>query len=249
MGIIPLIAIAIGRRGLMETRRYQKVQRADEGQRSLDMAKLTEPWRPEYRRNLIAVGCMHFFRYAALSAAVFWFPYYAQQEVGLSLATTGLYIAAAGVVGVAGFVLAGRLMDRWGRRPTFSMYMIGAAVFGVWLFQVHSSALMLPVLCLAIFFGLGSGSITSAFATEFFPTYIRSRAAAWCRNAFEIPGGIFGPLVVGLLGDHRTGPVGSIGDAMSLVFLACILPVTFVALRYIGETRDLDMAAFDQATL
>jgi putative MFS transporter len=249
VGIIPLIVIAIARRGLMETRRYTKVQHADETRHHLDMAKLTEPWRPEYRRNLIAVGLMHFFRYAALSAAVFWFPYYAQQEVGLSLSTTGLYIAAAGVVGVGGFILAGRLMDRWGRRPTFAAYMIGAAIFGVWLFQIHDTALLLPVLCLAIFFGLGSGSITSAFATEFFPTYLRSRAAAWCRNAFEIPGGIFGPLVVGLLGDHQTGPVGSIGDAMSLVFLACILPVAFISIFYIGETRDLDMAAFDEATL
>ena len=58
---------------------------------------------------------------------------------------------------------------------------------------------MLPVLCLAIFFGLGSVAITSAFATEPFPTYVRSRAAAWCRNAFEVPGGIVAPLVVGLL--------------------------------------------------
>ena len=51
------------------------------------------------------------------------------------------------------------------------------------------------------------------------------------------------------LGDHRTGPIGSIGDAMSLVFLATILPVAFVAIRYIGETRDLDMAAYDEAML
>jgi hypothetical protein len=91
--------------------------------------------------------------------------------------------------------------------------------------------------------------VTSAFATEFFPTYVRSRAAAWCRNAFEVPGGIFGPLVVGVLGDHRTGPIGSIGDAMSLVFLVCMLPVAFIALRYIGETRDLDLAEYDRATL
>jgi putative MFS transporter len=248
VGIIPLIVVAFGRRSLLETRRFAKVQEADTASR-LDRASLTEPWHPAYRRNLLAVGLMHFFRYAALSSAVFWFPFYAQQEVGLSLSVTGLFIAAAGVVGVIGYLAGGRLMDRWGRRPTFVLYMACAALFGVWLFQIRSPALMLPVLCLAIFFGLGSTSLTSAFSTEFFPTYVRSRAAAWCRNAFEIPGGIFGPLVVGLLGDHRTGPIGSIGDAMSLVFLATILPVAFVAIRYIGETRDLDMAAYDEAML
>jgi sugar phosphate permease len=90
---------------------------------------------------------------------------------------------------------------------------------------------MLPVLCIAIFFGLGSAAMTSAFSTEFFPTYVRSRAAAWCRNAFEIPGGIVGPLVVGYLGDHRTGPIGSIGDAMSVVFVATMIPMLFILWR------------------
>ena len=245
VGIIPLIVVAVMRRGLFESRRYERVADVERRTHHLDMTKLTEPWRPEFRRNLLVVGLMHFFRYAATAAAVFWFSFYAQNEVGLSFSTTGLYIAAAGIVGGIGYVVGGRLMDRWGRRPAFLLYMAGSVVFGAWLFQIHSAGLMLPVLCLAIFFGLGATSITSALSTEFFPTYVRSRAAAWCRNAFEIPGGIFGPLVVGLLGDHRTGPVGSIGDAMSLLFVVCLLPVAFVALRYLGETRDVDLAAFD----
>ena len=87
--------------------------------------------------------------------------------------------------------------------------------------------------------------LTSAFSTEFFPTYVRARAAAWCRNAFEIPGGIVGPLVVGVLGDHRTGSIGSIGDAMSVLFLVTLLPTLFIAWRYIAETRHLDMSLLD----
>jgi hypothetical protein len=108
---------------------------------------------------------------------------------------------------------------------------------------------MLPVLCLAIFFGLGSVAVTSAFATEPFPTYVRSRAAAWCRNAFEIPGGIVAPLVVGLLGDHVTGPIGSIGDAMSLTTVALIVPTIWIAWRYIPETRDANLVAMDDAVV
>src|SRR5206468_12683431 len=84
VGIIPLIVVAFARRNLLETRRFSAVRRVDVESR-LDTASMAEPWRPEYRRNLIAVGLMHFFRFSATSAAVFWFPYYAQQEVGLSL--------------------------------------------------------------------------------------------------------------------------------------------------------------------
>jgi putative MFS transporter len=204
-----------------------------------------EPWRRAYRRNVLAVGLMHFFRFAAVSSGAFWWPYYAQQEAGMSLSLSGLYLGIAGLVGALGFIVAGRLMERWGRRPTFIAYLAGAGLFGVPLFQIHSAGPMLPFLCLAIFFGLGSAAVTSAFSTEFFPTYVRSRAAAWCRNAFEIPGGIVGPLVVGVLGDHRTGPIGSIGDAMSVTFLATLVPALFIAVRYIGETRHLDLSALD----
>jgi putative MFS transporter len=242
VGIVPLIAVGFWRRRMRETPRFQAV--SQRGTKH-DRTNIFEPWLPQYRRNVLAVGLMNFFRFAAVASGAFWWPYYAQQEAGMSLSLSGLYLGIAGLVGAAGFIVAGRLMERWGRRPTFMVYVAGAALFGIPLFQIHSPGLMLPFLCLAIFFGLGSSAVTSAFSTEFFPTYLRSRAAAWCRNAFEIPGGIVGPLVVGVLGDHRTGAIGSIGDTMSVLFLATFLPALFIAWRYIGETRHLDMTALD----
>lgn len=244
VGIIPLVIIGIVRRGLHETERYSAIET---GFATLDRTSLWEPWKRAFRRDIMAVGLMHFFRFSATSSAAFWWPYYAQQEVGMSLSLSGLYLAAAGVLGVIGFIVAGRLMDRIGRRPAFILYMAMALIFGVWLFQVRSPGLMLPMLCIAIFFGLGSGAMTSAFSTEIFPTYVRSRAAAWARNAFEIPGGVFGPLVVGVLGDHRTGAIGSVGDAMSVLLLVVIVPTVFIAWRYIQETKGLDLQALDGA--
>jgi MFS family permease len=244
VGIVPLVVVAFARRKLRETTRYAAV-REDPAAGHLDHTSLLEPWRPEFRRNVVAVGLMHFFRFAAVASGAFWWPYFAQQEAGMSLSLTGLYLGIAGLVGAAGFIVAGLLMERWGRRPTFILYLVGSAAFGIPLFQIHAAGPMLPVLCLAIFFGLGSAAVTSAFSTEFFPTYVRSRAAAWCRNAFEIPGGIVGPFVVGVLGDHRTGPIGSIGDAMSALFIVTLLPALFIAARYIGETRHLDLSALD----
>jgi len=252
VGIIPLIAVAFWRRKMRETTRFQDVHAGEESdgqdgkpKRRFDRTNIFEPWRPEFRRNVLAVGLMHFFRFAAIAGGAFWWPYYAQTEAGMSLSLTGLYLGIAGLVGACGFIVAGRCMERYGRRPTFIVYVIGAAVFGIPLFQIHSPGLMLPFLCLAIFFGLGSAALTSAFSTEFFPTYVRARAAAWCRNAFEIPGGILGPLLVGVLGDHRTGSIGSIGDAMSVLFLVTLLPTLFIAWRYIAETRHLDMTLLD----
>jgi MFS family permease len=244
VNLVPLALIAVGRRGMLETERYRAVS-ADPASAHLNHASVWEPWRPAYRRRVLAVGLLTFFRHAAVAAGAFWWAYYAQQEVGMSVSTSGLYLAAAGVLGAVGFIVGGRLMDRVGRIPVFQVYMAGTLVFGTWLFQIHDELLMLPVLCLAIFFGLGSVAMTSAFSTELFPTYVRSRAAAWCRNAFEVPGAIVVPLVVGILGDHVTGPLGSIGDAMSLANLALIPPAMFIAWRYLPESRGADLVRMD----
>jgi MFS family permease len=192
------------------------------------------------------VGFVHFFRYLAVSAAVFWWPYYAQREVGMSTSRSGLYLAAAGLVGTGGFLFGGWLMDTWGRRPAFLLYGGLTLCLGIALFRTRSPALMLPILCGAVFFGLGSATMTSAFSTELFPTYVRSRAAAWCRNVFEIPGGMMGPLLVGILGNHHTGLLGSIGHAMIVVIPAGLVPALYVAWRSVPETCRVDLSRLDQ---
>ncbi|MEA2565871.1 MAG: transporter, putative metabolite:H+ symporter [Actinomycetota bacterium] len=241
VGLIPLVVVAIGRRGLRETRRYEAATQAAD----LNRSGIFEPWKPEFRHNVLAVGLTHFFRYLAVSAGVAWWVYYAEKEAHMSVSLTGLYLAIAGVVGALGFVIAGRLMDRFGRKPTFLTYVVMAGILGTLLFQTHAPGPMLPLLCGTIFFGLGSGAATTAFATECFPTYVRGRAATWCRNAFEVPGGIFGPLIVGFLGDHRHGAIGSIGGAASLLFLVCTLPVIVIAWKGIAETKGLDLGTLD----
>jgi MFS transporter, putative metabolite:H+ symporter len=244
VGLLPLALIAYGRRSMHETVRFEAVR-----SEQLDHTSLLEPWRPAYRTTVLAVGLVTFFRYFVVSAGAFWWAYYAQQEIGMSVAISGLYLAAAGIAGATGFLVAGRLMDRFGRKPVFEAYMAGALVFGAVTFQTTNGAAELPALCLAIFFGLGSVATTSAFATEPFPTYVRSRAAAWCRNAFEILGGVFGALVVGMLGDHVTGALGSIGDAMTLATIAMLPAAMAVAWWFVPETNHEDIAAMDRAVL
>ena len=95
VGLIPLAVIAFGRRSMLETERYEAV-RADERGEHLDHTSIFEPWKPAYRTTVLAVGLVTFFRYFVISAGAFWWAYYAQQEIGMSVATSGLYLAAAG---------------------------------------------------------------------------------------------------------------------------------------------------------
>jgi putative MFS transporter len=105
---------------------------------------------------------------------------------------------------------------------------------------VRNDAASFVALILAVFFGLGVAPVMGAFASELFPTDIRSQSAAWVRNIFEIAGFVLGPFLVGYLGDHRTGAVGSIGDSVSLLMLLW-LPGIYLVLRYIPETKGMEL--------
>jgi putative MFS transporter len=115
------------------------------------------------------------------------------------------------------------------------------------LFQVSSKPVAFVALMFAVFFGLGMGPVLSAFATELFPTEIRGAAAAWIRNWFEISGIFFGPLLVGVLGDHSSGAIGNIGDTVTLLMVLQI-PCIWIVWRYMPETRgkELEQIAEDE---
>jgi hypothetical protein len=69
---------------------------------------------------------------------------------------------------------------------------------------------------------------------------VRAQSAAWVRNIFEIAGFILGPALVGYLGDHANGAIGSIGDSVSLIMLLW-LPGIYIVYKFIPETRGMEL--------
>jgi putative MFS transporter len=240
VGLIPLLALSLFRRKLKETRRFEEEQdRRAKGIRRKEVPFL-EPWRYKYRKQLVLVGMLHLLRSVPLFGSTAWWAYYAVRERGFSALRVSFYIIVAYGFGCIGYYVCGRLMERIGRRPTAIIYTIGGVGFAVILFQTTNYALSFFALAFAVFFGLGIGPVMSAFATELFPTEIRGQAAAWIRNWFEIAGYIFGPALVGILGDHATGAIGNVGDTVTLLMFMWI-PGLFLILRYLPETRGKEL--------
>ncbi len=199
-----------------------------------------EPWKPQYRRNLVLVGTVHMLRSIPLFGSTAWWAFYAERERGFTSAEVAFYIIAAYGLGCVGYYVCGRLMERIGRRPTAVLYFTGGIAFSIILFQTTSKSVSFVALLLAVFFGLGMGPVMSSFATELFPTEIRGQAAAWIRNWFEIAGYVFGPALVGILGDHATGAIGNIGDTVTLLMFLQI-PAIFLIWKFMPETKGLEL--------
>jgi putative MFS transporter len=243
VGLVPLVVLAFFRPRLKETRRF--LERKASGEHESDHADFLEPWQPQYRRNLVLVGLLHMLRSIPLFGSTAWWAFYAERERGFSATDVAIYIGLAYGFGCIGYYVCGRAMERWGRRPTAMVYFTGGIVFSMILFQVSGKAISFVALMLAVFFGLGMGPLMGAFATELFPTRIRGQATAWVRNWFEIAGYVFGPALVGVLGDHATGAIGNIGDTVTLLFVLQI-PTIWLVWRYLPETKGLELEAIHE---
>jgi putative MFS transporter len=239
IGLAPLLMLAVLRRRLQETARFEAIRTGLlRPTRQLD---LFEPWRTPARRNLLAVGLLHMLRSIPLFGSTAWWAFYAERERGFSATEVAVFIICAYGLGCIGYYVCGRAMERFGRRPTAVAYLTGGLAFSLLLFQTASKPVSFIALLLAVFFGLGMGPVMSAFATELFPTHLRGQSAAWVRNVFEIAGYVFGPALVGVLGDHANGAIGNVGDTISALMLLQ-LPCVWLIWRYLPETKGLDLA-------
>lgn len=240
IGVIPLLILGWLRRRVRETRRFLAYQQALGEGREVERVSFWEPWRPEYRRNLLLVGTVHLLRSLPLFGSTSWFFFYAQREAGIDRTFLfAIFIVAYGV-GIGGYGFCGFLMERVGRRRTALLYVTASVIFPILLFQSRGAGAVALFLVLGVFFGLGSAPLYGAMSTELFPTHIRNQAAAWSRNVFEISGFILGPLLVGVLGDHYSGVFGSVGDTVSFLFLLGI-PGLWLLWRYLPETRGKEL--------
>jgi MFS family permease len=233
IGTVPLVAVGFLRLRLRETRSF--VEAAEKGlTRAERMARLRAALGLPYRRRLVVISAVYLLSHVGLLAAMSWWSFYAQRERGFSPADVSTYLAVGYSLGVTGFFVAGRLQDRWGRRPTGALFLTLGMTFGVALFQTQDRRVMFITMVLAVFFGLGVNPVLGALVSELFPTQIRSTSVAIARLLFGTIGGILGFNLAGRLGDAQQGLIGNIGDSVSV--LALLLAPAAALLWLLPET-------------
>ena len=241
LGTLPLLAVAPLRLRLRESRRFLAARAA--GGR-LARPPVRDVLAGPYRGRLLTVAAMLFcFNFAVLSASAYW-TLFARHERGLSANLATEFLAAAVIAGLPGYVVAGRLQDRWGRRRTGTLFMLAGAVAGVAAFSVRGRVELLVALAAAVFFGLGGTPVVNAVASELFPTGIRATALAMSRSVAGTLGASAGLLVVGLLASSHG--IGRVGPSVSLAAVA-LLPAV-VALRRLpeGAGQELEALAIEE---
>ena len=168
-----------------------------------------------------------------------WVPSYlslptTQGGVGLSTETMAFFVVAMQVGMWFGYVTFGFVSDAFGRRPTYTTYLLLAALLVAVYGTVRNPLLLLLLGPFVAFFGTGYFSGFGAVAAEIFPTSIRATALGVTYNSGRLLSAV-APFVIGSLAERR-----GFGAAFMLTSVAFLI----AAALWIGipETKGRKMA-------
>ena len=236
-GAVPLLAVAPLRLKLRESGRWLEARSRGERLRGAAIRGLIGgPYRA---RLALCSGVLFLYSFAVLSASAYW-TLFARNERHLTANAANTFLAVAVVIGLPGYLVAGRLQDRWGRRRTGATFLLIGLAAGVAAFQVQGRVLLLAALSLAVFFGLGATPVMNALTSELFPTEVRATSVAVARSVFGTLGASAGLLTVGLLASSH-GPIGTVSTSESLAALA-LVPAVLLLWR-LPETAGQELEA------
>ncbi|MGH7917361.1 MAG: MFS transporter [Candidatus Binataceae bacterium] len=238
LGIIPLVLVALLRRGMRETARFSESERTRKvlGRARAPLLeplrRCVEPSAGPYRSRLILVALLCNCIGVVGGPTISFFSLYAKRDHSWTSSQVGDAIVIAYLLGMCGTLLCGYLMDNIGRRATASMFFVGAGIAMVALFHSNSHQAILTGIMATMFTYQGARTATSALSAELFPTTARATGYSLTVQVFGQLGWMLAPLAAGLLSDY----MGSLGNAAALFGVGPLIGAGLI-MAYAPETK------------
>jgi benzoate transport len=232
VGVFPAVAAYVIRRKLHEPEVFvaRKVEQATAAFSLRALVADRETTRMSL--GMIVLCSVQNFGYYGI---MIWLPNYLSTRFGYGLTQSAAWTAVT-IAGMAlGIFLFGHVADRFGRRPAFLAYMLGAAVMVLVYSQLTAATALLIAGAAMGFFVNGMLGGYGALMSELYPTSARATAQNVFFNIGRAVAG-FGPLVVGIVS-------ASYGFQTAIAGLALLYVLDIVALlTLIPERKGAELA-------
>ena len=164
-----------------------------------------------------------------------WIPTYLKTERELSVVGTSGYLAVVIAGALLGYLSAGFVHDRLGRKRTFALFAgcAGAALVLYFLVPEGSNTALLVVGFPLGFFASGCFSGFGSYLSELFPTRARGTGGGFCYNVGRGIGALF-PGIIGFL----AAAIG-LGGAVAFGVLGYVIAIA--ALAFLPETHGKEL--------
>lgn len=140
----------------------------------------------------------------------------------------------AGIPGLLGIIIAGKLAETRGRRPVAIVGLVVATIFQMTFFLGNGAVLWFAS-TFAIVAASGAAIVLAAFDTELFPTEVRGTS-----NALLLVCAVTGSAAGLLLATNLDDVVGGLGPAIAICGVAPLLAAAFV-MPWLPEPADREL--------
>lgn len=108
------------------------------------------------------------------------------------------YVLLITLAQLPGYFVAAWLIEKWGRKSTLVLFLLGTAVAAIAFGWAHSLVILLGSGIALSFFNLGAWGALYAYSPEQYPALVRGTGTGMASGIGRI-GGILGPILVGYL--------------------------------------------------
>ncbi|MET3645022.1 MFS transporter [Streptococcus gallinaceus] len=177
---------------------------------------------PAIAAQTIALMVMTTVQIAGYFGVMNWLPTIIQTSLNISVKNSSLWMIATILGMCVGMLVFGQLLDKFGPRLVYGIFLLASAVC-VYLFQfANSMAAMLVGGAIVGFFVNGMFAGYGAMITRLYPHHIRSTANNVILNVGRAVGG-FSSVIIGMILDASS-------VSMVMVFLASLYVISFLAM-------------------
>ncbi len=170
---------------------------ASDASAATDAVPRVSIWSRELRGRTLALWVVWFCINFSYYGAFIWIPTLLVAQ-GFSLVRSFEFTLIITVAQLPGYAASAFLIEKWGRRPTLTVFLVGSALAAAWYGTASTEAMIIAAGCTLSFFNLGAWGALYAIGPELYPTNVRGTGTGAAAGFGRIAS-ILAPLAVPLL--------------------------------------------------